>query len=225
MEASTVKHGLPGMTEDNPAPFRKLIPLICEYEDLEEDIKENLKDKDIAYNYRVFPLGPIQYPVVVRTERHSEDRNCFLCDYTQIMSVGIVVYYNIFDLFDTLWHQIRVKNGPSYDYVLSAEVRKKLPTLVTLFNNAGINEENPHSKLPFITFIDEEKKYPLLCACFFNEDIEKEGAMDYIHLSLFKVLSRLKEEVESAGLLSQTKRKLFLSALRIASMASRLSSL
>ncbi len=207
---------LAGTTEDTATPLKRMLPLFCRLEDLEPDIKYNLEHagSDRVFNFRTLRCGTVEYLVTTST---SIDRNTGECmvDYTMVLSSSFGIFYNLYELLELFLRQIREKKGGIYDYHLSKEVRQKMPVFCKLLDNARKNDENLTYGLPFITFLDQERKYPLLCAYFEETAISKEGDMDKLHISLVKIVVSLVAEVNKAGLLDQSKKTLVNNGLRM----------
>lgn len=216
MEASNEQpeHML-GLTLEEPAPLKRLIPIFVRYEELEPDIKENLKKGAYAINYRKLEMLGFEYPFVIGTYKGEEDDIC-TCFYVQTFYYsGYVVYYNIYDLLETFLQQIRQKKDGEYHYNLTPEVREKMPTFCKLLSNSGKNSKKPQYGLPMITFLDDESKYTLLAAGFSYDDDINEKTFETIHESLFTILDQLIKEANEAGILNQSIKQLAINGLKL----------
>lgn len=211
LAASGVNPNL-GLTEGSPAPLKRLHPLFVKYDDLEDDIKTNLKDGNYAINYRSLEMMGIDYSFLVGTYKGEDDLcSCFYC---QLMNyAGYIMYYNIYDILEFFLIQIRQKEDGVYHYQLSQEVRKKMPTFCKLLANANHNDKNPTYGLPMITFLDAESKYTLLTCLFKYENIN-DDTFDKIHASFFKILEQLTKEMDEAGFLNQSYAKVLKKCLK-----------
>jgi hypothetical protein len=216
METSNEQPGhMLGLTLEEPAPLKRLHPIFVRYEDLEPDIKVNLKRSSYAINYRMLEMLGIEYPFVIGTYKGKEDDIC-TCFYVQFFyNSGYVVYYNIYDLLETFLQQIRQKKDGEYHYNLTLEVRKKMPTFCKLLSNSGKNFKKPQYGLPMITFLDAESKYTLLAAGFNNDDDINEKTFETIHESLFTILNQLIKESNEAGILNQSIKQLAKNGLKL----------
>lgn len=201
---------LAGTTEDTATPLKRVLPLFCTYDDLELDIKYNLDhtDSNRVYNYRTYKMGIIEYEIIVSTNIDRETNFCMV-DYTMITSSSFAIFYNLYETLDFLLPQIREKRDGVFIYHTTKEVRQKVPTFCVLLSNAEKNDKKPTYGLPFISFLDVERKYPLLYAFFNDEALKKEGDMDKLHISLLKIVLQLATEVSKADILTQTKKTMF----------------
>lgn len=192
-----------GRTENEPAPLKRLLPLFVKYEELESDIKMNLQHNDYATNYRKLQLwGKIEYLFIVGTYKGEDTCVCFYCQ--MLHYVGWLMYYNIYELLEPFLMQIRKKENGVYQYYLSPEVRRKMPTFCKLMENARINDRKLTYGLPMIAFLDAEQKYTLLSAGFKYSDNVNENTFDKIHESFLTILTQLTQEADKAGVLNQT---------------------
>ena len=123
--------------------------------------------------------------------------------------------YNIYDILELFLQQIRHKNNGVYQYDLSPEVRKKMPTFCKLMANGEKNELSPNYGLPMITFLDDECKYPLLAAGFKYDDDINDDTFDKIHESLFKILEQINIEANEAGILDQSIKQMMKNGLKL----------
>lgn len=217
--AQALPEVLPGCTEDTATPIKRLLPIIVQYDDLEPDIKVNLRKGNLALNYRTIKFFDfIEYLIVITTMR-GEDGTCS-CDYTMFGSNRFMIFYNIYDLIELFLVQIREKVDGVYKYHFSKEVIQKMPTLCKLFANAEKSDKQPHSDgLPMISFLDAEKKYPLLCAWFKEDTLQKQGDMDKLHIALFKILNQIVSESNNAGILNQSKKTMVKNILKLLCLA------
>lgn len=222
--AESLPAHLPGCSSDDPAQLKRLLPLICSYNDLEPDIKVNLKKGDaVVYNFRVVEwFGGIPYDLLVTTSNFGDDR--YLCDYTVLPRFGntILIYYNIYDEILVLLRQIRLKENGVYTYKFSNEVKKKVPTLVKLFANLEKAKKAQYG-IPYIEFIDDEKKYTILAVGIKADTINSCEDINKIHLALFKVFLKVLEECNKAGILDQSKVQLAKNLVRIGLAAHHIS--
>jgi len=200
-----------GRTENNPSQLKRILPVIVRYNDLEPDIKKNLegkKEKEIVYNFRYHPyFNSFQREFIISTYKLN-DTYCS-CDYTQVLGNGIIVYYNIYELIRPVLVQIRTKYSNKYEYDLSKKTRTKLPYLCKLFDNAKKNEIKPTYGLPFITFLDSECKYSLLCVVYKTDSIKDAKTISKLHEILTDILFKLQQEADEAGILDPISKKEF----------------
>ena len=214
-----------GMTADNPDRLRRLLPIFTHYDELEPDIKENLKKQNPTFNYRMQNIMGLDYDFMVQTYRDETDL-CTCIYYQTLANVEEMkryyVHYNIYDVLELFLVQIRHKEDGVYEYDLSPEVRQKMPTFCKLLSNAYKSFKDPQYGLPVITFLDSEQKYPLLSACFVYDEANVEDMLMKIHESFFRILEQLSEEMTKAGLLDQSRKQLFRNGLRLFSLVRHL---
>ena len=217
-----------GATEETAKPLGEVLPLICPYERLDEDIKWNLEqnpDAKFVYNYRTITFPPITYPTVISTS--SSDEGDYFCDYAMVSEIGhrIMIFYNIYEFMDVelFLRQIRVKKDGVYQYIQSPEVKAKFPTFCKLYNNALKVDKELLYDLPFITTLDAERKVLLLAVWVHESSLDKMGDMDKYHIALWKIVAQLLEELQKCGILDQTKEKLVKTFYRIGRILTRLS--
>lgn len=219
----TMPKTLPGCTKETAFPLNHLLPFFVQYDDLETDIKENLKKGKMAVNYRKITLLDVMEYLVVITTMKGEDKIC-TCDYTMIGPSTFTIFYNIYDLLESFLVQIREKVDGVYKYHFSKEVLQKMPTFCKLFANAEKSENQLQTDgLPMISFLDSEKKYPLLCAWFKEDVLQKEGDMDKLHIALFKLLTQIISESSNVGILNQSKETMVRNALKLLCLAHNIS--
>lgn len=192
-----------GTTEDKPAQLKRLLPLFVKYEDLESDIQMNLQNSNYAINYRKIQMyGNIDYRFIVGTYKGDDTCICFYCQ--MLHHAGYLMYYNIYEIIESFLVQIRQKVNGVYQYNITPEVRKKMPTFCKLMENAKINDKKPTYGLPMIAFLDAEQKYALLSAGFKYDNDISDNTFDKIHESFFTILTQLTKEADKAGVLNQT---------------------
>lgn len=217
-----------GITEETALPLGDILPLICSYDKLDEDIKYNLENNPNAkfvYNYRTMesPYG-IPYSVIISTSKMGN--NEYSCDYTLLGMTDerFMIFYNIYEFLEVEFflRQIRVKENGKYIYKQSDEVKQKLPTFCKLINNAIKVDKEYTYGLPFISFLDAEQKMPLLATWIHVSDLKKEGDMDKFHIAMWKILSQLTDEMQKAGILNQSKKALVQNLVRIGLLYNRL---
>jgi len=202
-----------GTTEDNPAPLKRLLPIFVKYDELESDIQMNLQHNNYAINYRKIQMLGIEYQFIVGTYKEEDTCVCFYCQ--MLHHTGYLMYYNVYEIIEPFLMQIRQKVNGVYQYHLSSEVRKKMPTFCKLMENAKINDKKPTYGLPMITFLDAEQKYALLSAGFkYGENIN-DTSFDKIHESFFTILTQLTQEATNAGVLNQTYKTLAQTGIKI----------
>lgn len=210
-----------GCSPEDPAELKKLLPFICTYNDLENDIKINLKKGEkFTYNFRTIVFYNIPFDVIVCTQ-HYEDQYC--CDYTFIPKHGsfFLIYYNIYNQLEFILRQIREKRNGIYFYHFSKEIKDKIPTLVKLFDNLELAKKG-RCGMPYIDFLDEEAKYPLLAIGIKQNEINSPDDTSKFHIALYKILIQLTEECNKAGFLDQSKKQLVNNLMKILLMAHRL---
>ncbi len=217
-----------GATEETAIPLGEILPLICPYERLDEDIKWNLEqnpDAKFVYNFRTINLPPITYPTIISTS--SSDEGDYFCDYTMISHIGhrFMIFYNIYEFMDVeiFLRQIRVKKDGVYQYIQSPEVKAKFPTFCKLYNNAHRVDKELLYDLPFLTTLDAERKILLLAVWVDESSLDKMGDLDKYHIAMWKVLDQLLEELQKGGILDQTKENLVKTFFRIGRILTRLS--
>ena len=217
-----------GATEETAKPLGEILPLICPYERLDEDIKWNLEqnpDAKFVYNFRTINLPPITYQTIISTS--SSDEGDYFCDYTMISHIGhrFMIFYNIYEFMDVeiFLRQIRVKKDGVYQYIQSPEVKAKFPTFCKLYNNAHRVDKELLYDLPFLTTLDAERKILLLAVWVNESSLDKMGDLDKYHIALWKVLGQLLEELRKGGILDQTKENLVKNFFRIGRILTRLS--
>lgn len=221
--ADTLPSHLPGCTDNEPAQLKRLLPFLCQYNELETDIKINLKKGGkIVYNFRTVELFGVPFDVVIGTSMLDDNRYC--CDYTFCPKFGntIMIYYNIYDEILFLLRQIREKKNGVYTYKFSNEVKRKVPTLVKLFANLEKTKKAQYG-MPYIDFIDEKKQYTLLAVAIKADSINSSKDMDKIHIALFKIFAQIVEECDKAGFLEQTRKQMTRNLIRIGMAAYRIS--
>lgn len=210
-----------GCTEETAIPLQRLLPLVVRYDDLEPDIKINLSRaskkngmKSVT-NYRTMhedlPMGLGDYMIGVDTTMEDNSDGICVCTYVMMMHSRFVVMYNLYDILEKFLMQIREKTSEGYVYHIdNKEVVQKMPTFCALYKQAS----NPDKLM--ITFIDNEKKYPILAQSYTYEFFEsKIKDMNIVHKAMFKIVDKLTTEVQNTGLLNQSKMTLLKNVLRI----------
>ncbi|MBR5899758.1 MAG: hypothetical protein IKZ14_09880 [Muribaculaceae bacterium] len=217
-----------GTTEDTALPLGKVLPFICSYKQLDDDIKYNFEKNPYdsrSINYRTLNTGVLEYPVFLYTTKGNDGE--YSCDYTLFSPIGgrFMIFFNIYDLIEDLLflQQIRVKKNGVYEYRQTSEAKQKVPTFFKLMNNAAKVDKELVYGLPFLSFLDAEQKYPLLAVWFHESSLEKEGDMDKMHIALWKILQQLIEEMQNSGILTETKNKLVKNIMKIGFMLNRIS--
>lgn len=217
-----------GTTEETAQPLGEILPLICPYQRLDEDIKYNLEqnpDAKFVYNYRTVEFPMLTYPAVVSTSP-GDDGEC-MCDYMLISPTGnrFMIFYNIYEFMDVEYFlsQIRVKENGVYEYKQTAEVKQRCPTFCKLYNNARKVDKELVYDLPFLTTMDAERKVLLLAVWLQDSSLEKQGDLDKYHIALWKILAQMLEEMQKSGMLNQTKKALVKNFFRMGLMINRLS--
>lgn len=219
-----------GSSEETAIPLNEILPLVCPYNKLDEDIKYNFEQNPGAervFNFRILKFQDgigLEYPVVIHTSKSNDGEYC--CDYTMFSEIGhrFMIFYNIYEFMDVelFLRQIRVKENGKYVYKQSDEVKKKIPTFCKLINNAAKVDKELAYGLPFITFMDAEQKVPLMAAWFHESSLEKDGDMDKLHIAMWKILFQMLDEMQKGGVLDQTKEKLCKNFVRIGLMLNRI---
>ena len=209
-----------GCTEETAIPIKRLLPLIVSYDRLEPDIKINLgraikhNGMKSVTNYRTYhedlPFGLGDYLVGVDTTMEDNSNNMCVCTYVFMMNTRLVVMYNLYDILENLLLQIREKTNNGYEYHISKEVLHKVPTFCSLYKQAD------NADKPMITFMEDERKYPILAKSYTYDFFEKNiKDINIVHKALFKIVSKLIDEVQNAGFLTQSKMTLLKNVLRI----------
>ena len=199
-----------GLTEDNPAPLSQILPVFVKYEKLEPDIQENLKKGDgtFATNYRRKIIDGIDYLFEVVTIKDVQ--GYYYCYYYQTEANASEVkefylHYNVYCFLDVILFQIRHKaDDGHYEYELSKEVRKKMPTFCKLLSNAQMSGKNQPFGLPMIIFLDPERKYPLLSGRFEFHEANHKEILVKVHQSFNTIVEQMMDEVFKTRTLKQT---------------------
>lgn len=209
-----------GCTEETAIPLKRLLPFVVRYDDLEPDIKINLSRaskhngmKSVT-NYRTMhqdlPMGLGDYLIGVDTTMEDGCDDMCVCTYVMMMNARLVVMYNLYDILEKFLIQIREKTHDGYVYHINKEVVQKMPTFCALYKQS----ENPDKLM--ITFIDDEKKYPILAQSYTYEFFESRiKDINIVHKAMFKKVDTLITEVQNTGLLNQSKMTLLKNVIRI----------
>ena len=202
----------------NPKYLKRLLPLLCGYNDLDSDMKQVIRKFRFARVIRRFDILNIPYYVIAEIEQVNDDE--FITTYIFLGNSGkyILIAINVENIIDSLVRQIREKSNEGYKYHLSKEVRKKLPVFSKLMDNAKKQKES----IPYLSTIDSKNEHLLLMAFFNEESIENQKGIWVLQESILKIAIKLAEEVDKAGLLNQSKATLIKRVLRISLLANRL---
>ena len=203
---------------DNPKRLKRLLPLFSAYNDLEPDMKQEIKKYRIARVVRRIDFYNIPYCVIAEVEQVSDED--FLVTYMFLGNSGqnILLAINVEDIVEFLVRQIREKTDEGYIYHLSKEVRKKLPVFSKLMDNAEFQKES----VPYLSTIDEKKEHLLLMAYFNEESIDNQEGIWVLQESLLKIAIKLTEEINKAGILNQSKLNLLKNFIKASLIANRL---
>ena len=213
-----------GLTEDNPEQLHQMLPCISFYDELEPDIQAKLKmdpEEEFAANYRIANIDGIDYIILIRTQKIEEDH--YLCYYLRAKAhtpevKDMYLHFNLRLVIESDLRQIRFKTDDGhYEYNLSPEVRQKMPTFCKLLSNAEENRKNPQYGRPEIVFLDKERRDPLLTVRF--EASKAEEFLATVNESFYKIIVQLEKEMDEAGFLVQSRKRLIKGVLRIALLA------